>query len=210
MKVLMINGSSNQKGCTFQALNEIEKVLKNFGVETEIISLCAKEYHDCTGCSLCRTELNGKCVYNDVVNEIIEKAKESDGFIFASPVYYSHPSGRLLSVLDRVFFAGGKYFSHKPAAAVVSARRAGTSASLDVINKYFMINQMPVISSSYWNMVHGSKPEDVLNDLEGIQTMQHLAKNMVYFLKLIELGKENNLFPPENKKEVMTNFIHSL
>lgn len=207
MKVLMINGSSNNKGCTAQALEIVAGVFKEEGIDSEIIHLGAEAYHDCTGCGLCRTKLNGKCVYDDVVNVLIEKAKSSDGFIFSSPVYYAHPSGRLLSVLDRAFFAGGKYFAHKPGASVVSARRAGTTASLDVINKYFMINQMPVVSSSYWNMVHGSKAEDVLNDKEGVQTLTHLAKNMAYMLKLIQLGKENNLLLPDNKKEIMTNFI---
>lgn len=207
MKVLLLNGSANKNGCTFRALTEIETVLNAEGIDTEIVFLGTAEYHDCSGCGLCRTQLNGKCVYEDVVNELIEKAKTADAFIFGSPVYYAHPSGRLLSVLDRAFFAGGKYFAYKPAASIVSARRAGTTASLDVINKYFMINQMPVISSSYWNMVHGSKPSDVENDLEGLQTMQHLAKNMVYFLKLIQLGKEHNIVPPQNEKKVMTNFI---
>ena len=188
MKVLLINGSSNKQGCTFTALTKIAQTLNEEGVETQIIHLGAQEYHDCTGCGLCRKELNAYCVYDDIVNEIIQQAKEADGFIFGSPVYYAHPSGRLLSVLDRLFYAGSKYFAHKPAAAVVSARRAGTSASLDVVNKYFMINQMPVISSSYWNMVHGTNPQDVLKDTEGLQTMRHLAKNMAYFLKLIELG----------------------
>lgn len=207
MKVLLINGSSNLKGCTFTALSEVEMILNQEKIETEIIQLGSKEYHDCTGCGLCRSALNGKCIYEDIVNEIIEKAKEADGFVFASPVYYAHPSGRLLSVMDRLFYAGGKYFAHKPAAALVSARRAGTSASLDVIQKYFLINQMPVISSSYWNMVHGSKPQDVQNDKEGIQTLHHLAKNMSYFLNLIQLGKENHIYPPQNEKREFTNFI---
>ena len=207
MKVLLINGSSNENGCTFTALNEVAIVLKQEGIETEIIQLGAKEYHDCIGCGLCRSKLNGKCIYDDVVNDLIEKTKEADGFIFGSPVYYAHPSGRLISVLDRLFFAAGKNLVHKPAAAIVSARRAGTSSSLDVIQKYFLINQMPVISSSYWNMVHGSKPEDVLKDKEGLQTMRHLAKNMAYYLKLIQIGKENNIYPPQNEKKEMTNFI---
>lgn len=207
MKVLLINGSSNENGCTFTALNEVAIVLNQEGIETEIIQLGAKEYHDCIGCGLCRSKLNGKCIYDDVVNDLIEKTKEADGFIFGSPVYYAHPSGRLISVLDRLFFAAGKNLVHKPAAAIVSARRAGTSSSLDVIQKYFLINQMPVISSSYWNMVHGSKPEDVLKDKEGLQTMRHLAKNMAYYLKLIQIGKENNIYPPQNEKKEMTNFI---
>lgn len=208
MKVLMVNGSSNEVGCTFTALSEIANVLEQENIETEILQLGVQCYHDCTGCGACRGVLNGKCIFDDdVVNVLIEKAKDSDGFVFGTPVYYAHPSGRLLSVLDRAFFAGAQHFQFKPAAAIASARRAGTTASLDVINKYFTINQMPIISSSYWNMVHGKCAEDVMQDLEGVQTMHHLAKNMVYFLKLIELGKQNGVVPPINDKEFMTNFI---
>lgn len=208
MKVLMLNGSSNAQGCTYTALNEIANYLEQENIETEILQLGVHSYHDCSGCGACRNVLNGKCVFDDdIVNSLIEKATSSDGFIFGTPVYYAHPSGRLLSVLDRAFFAGGQQFKFKPAAAIASARRAGTTASLDVINKYFTINQMPIVSSSYWNMVHGQKPEDVLKDEEGLQTMRHLAKNMAYYLKLIELGKQNNILPPDNQKEVMTNFI---
>ena len=142
MKVLMINGSSNKNGCTFRALTEIEKVLKESNIETEIIQLGSNPIRDCVGCKGCAKNAN-KCVFNDdIVNEIIEKAKNCDGFVFGSPVYYAHPSGRLLSVLDRVFYAGGKFLAYKPGAAVVSARRAGTTASIDVINKYFTINNI--------------------------------------------------------------------
>ena len=145
MKVLMINGSSHEKGCTFTALSEVAKELNKEGIETEIIQLGTAAYRDCIGCGACR-KLNGRCVFDDdIVNKIIEKAESSDGFVFGSPVYYAHPSGRLLSVLDRAFYAGGKAFAFKPAAAVVSARRAGTVASIDVINKYFTINKMPVV-----------------------------------------------------------------
>ena len=208
MKVLMINGSSNEAGCTYTALNEIANILKLENIKSEILQLGVRSYKDCTGCGACRGSLNGKCVFDDdLVNELIEKAETADGFVFGTPVYYAHPSGRLLSVLDRAFFAGGKNFAFKPAAAIASARRAGTTASLDVINKYFTINQMPIVSSSYWNMVHGKTPDDVLKDLEGLQTMRHLAKNMVYFLKLIDLGKQNGIVPPVNDKEFMTNFI---
>lgn len=208
MKVLMINGSSNETGCTYTALTEIANTLELENVESEILQLGVHSYHDCTGCGACRGALDGKCIFDDdIVNTLIEKAKEADGFVFGTPVYYAHPSGRLLSVLDRAFFAGSKNFAFKPAAAIASARRAGTTASLDVINKYFTINQMPVVSSSYWNMVHGRTPEDVLQDKEGLQTMHHLAKNMAYFLKIIELGKENGILPPVNEKEFMTNFI---
>ena len=208
MKVLLLNGSSNENGCTYTALSIIASVLNEENIETEILQLGAQSYHDCTGCGLCRNVLNGQCVYkDDIVNTLIEKAHESDAFVFGTPVYYAHPSGRLLSVLDRAFYAGGSAFAFKPAASVASARRAGTTASLDVVNKYFTINQMPIISSTYWNMVHGKTSSDVLKDLEGVQTMEHLGKNMAYFLKLIELGKQNDILPPNNIKESMTNFI---
>ena len=202
MKVLMINGSSNKNGCTFRALTEIENLLRKENIETEIIQLGSQPLRDCIGCRACAKNEN-KCIFgDDIVNEIIEKAKSSDGFVFGSPVYYAHPSGRLLSVLDRVFYAGGKFFSYKPGAAVVSARRAGTTASIDVINKYFTINNMPVVSSQYWNMVHGSKPEDVEKDFEGLQTMRIIAKNMIWLLNTLK-----QIPHPEREPKTNTNFI---
>lgn len=207
MKVLMVNSSSNEFGCTYTALAEIQKTLYAEGVDSEIIQLGSHSYPDCTECGVCRTKLIGKCVFDDVVNELIQKAEQADGFVFGTPVYYAHPTGRLFSVLDRAFFASSKSFAFKPAAAVASARRAGTTASLDAVNKYFSINQMPIVSSTYWNMVHGKTPEDVQKDLEGLQTMRNLARNMAYYLKLIELGQKNNVFPPQNEREFFTNFI---
>ena len=201
MKVLLVNGSSNKNGCTFRALREIEAVLNKDKIETEIVQLGSDAIRDCIGCRACAKNDN-KCIFNDdIVNEIIEKAKFSDGFIFGSPVYYAHPSGRLLSVLDRVFYAGWKFLAYKPGAAIVSARRAGTTASIDVINKYFTINNMPVVSSQYWNMVHGSKSEDVEKDLEGLQVMRIIGKNMAWLLNAIKEGH------PEIEQKVMTNFI---
>lgn len=208
MKVLMINGSANEAGCTFTALSEIAGVLNEKGIDTEIVQLGKGAYRDCIGCGACRKNQTGRCIFNDdIVNDIIEKAKESDGFIFGSPVYYAHPAGRLLAVLDRAFFAGGKFFAGKPGAAVVSGRRAGTTASLDVINKYFMINKMPVVSATYWNMVHGSNPDDVRQDLEGLQTMRNIGRNMAWMLEMIEQGRQNNLPMPENEIGTWTNFI---
>lgn len=202
MKVLLVNGSCNKNGCTFRALTEIENILNQENVETEIIQIGQEAIKDCIGCSGCIKNGN-KCVFDgDVVNEIIEKAKTADGFVFGSPVYYAHPSGRLLSVLDRVFYAGGKFLAYKPGVAVVSARRAGTTASLDVINKYFTINKMPVVSSNYWNMVHGTKPEDVKKDLEGLQIMRLIAHNMVWLLNAI---KKTEL--PKSEDKIKTNFI---
>ena len=202
MKVLLVNGSSNKNGCTFRALTEIVTVLNKENIETEIVQLGGGPVKDCIGCHGCAKNGN-KCVFNnDIVNEIIEKAKTCDGFVFGSPVYYAHPSGRLLSVLDRVFYAGGKFLAYKPGAAVVSARRAGTTAAIDVINKYFTINKMPVVSSMYWNMVHGTKAEDVEKDLEGLQTMRTIGQNMVWLLKSI---KQNPV--PTGEDKIKTSFI---
>lgn len=206
MKVLLINGSPNQKGCTYTALEEISKTLLADGIETEIIYLGNGVLRDCIGCQACKK--TQKCVFDDdMVNEFIEKAKHADGFIFGSPVYYAHPSGRLISFMDRVFYAGGSAFAFKPAAAIVSARRAGTTASLDVIMKHFTINKMPVVPSMYWNMVHGNTPEQVLEDKEGLQTMRILGKNMSWMLKCFELGKVNGVLPPELEEKIRTNYI---
>lgn len=207
MKVLLLNGSGNEKGCTFTALSTVAETLEQEGIQTEIMQIGKGPIRDCIGCHAC-SKNNGKCIFEeDIVNELIEKAKQADGFVFGTPVYYAHPSGRILSVLDRAFYAGGKAFTHKPGAAVASARRAGTTASLDVLNKYFTINQMPVVSSTYWNMVHGSCAEDVLQDLEGLQTMRNLGMNMAWMLKCIELGKEQGIGLPLTEKKVATNFI---
>jgi len=179
------------------------------GIETELIQLFNNVKHDCMGCQACRKpDAYGECVFrDDMINEIIKKANAADGFVFGSPVYYAHPSGRLLSAMDRMFYAGGYAFKKKPAAAVVSARRAGTTASLDVISKHFTINEMPVISSNYWNMVHGITPDDVLKDEEGCQIMRTLGRNMAWVLKCIESGRKNGINPPETEPKVHTNFI---
>lgn len=207
MKVLMINGSCNKNGCTYTALKEIESILNSENIETEIIQIGNSPIKDCIGCGGCRKN-GGNCIFkDDIVNEIIEKAKTADGFIFGTPVYYAHPSGRILSLLDRVFFAGKSNFEYKPAAAIASARRAGTTASIDVINKYFTINNMPVVSSNYWNMVHGNTPEEVRQDLEGMQIMRILAYNMTWLLKCIEAGKKEGITPKKEEK-IWTSFIH--
>lgn len=206
MKVLLINGSS-RKECTYTALSKVAESLNEEGIETEIISLGGTAVRDCIGCNMCAKNGNTRCVFNeDIVNEIIEKAEESDGFIFGTPVYYAHPSGRILSVLDRAFYAGKKAFEFKPGASIISARRGGTVASFDVLNKYFTISQMPIVSSTYWNNVHGNNKEEVVQDLEGMQTMYNLGKNMAWLLKCIESGKQNNINKPANKT-VKTNFI---
>ena len=207
MKVLLLNGSSHPHGCTNTALQAIATALEAAGIQTEILFLGNEPVRDCTACGTCKT-LPGRCVFDgDIVNQVIAKAEAADGFVFGTPVYYSHPSGRILSVLDRTFYAGKSAFVHKPAAAIASARRAGTSASLDVLQKYFTISQMPVVSSTYWTMVHGSKPEDVLQDAEGLQTMRNRAANMAWVLRCIEAGKEAGIQPPQAESGARTNFI---
>ena len=208
MKVLLINGSSNEFGCTYTALSEVAASLEKKGIQTEIIQIGKDAIRDCIGCGAC--EKTEGCIFkSDVVNEIIEKAKSADGFIFGSPVYYAHPSGRLLSVMDRLFRAGGRYMAYKPAAAVASARRAGTTASLDAIIKHFTLNQMPVVSSNYWPMVHGAQnsPEDVRKDLEGMQIMRTLGNNMAWLLKSIDAGKRLGVKYPQLEEKVRTNFV---
>jgi len=205
-KVLLVNGSSREHGCTDRALQEVAGALEKAGVETEIFWVGAEALRDCVGCGAC-----GKlkrCVYDDdSVNAFVEKAREADGFVFGTPVYYAHPSGRILSFLDRAFYSGGSAFMFKPGAAVASARRAGTTASLDVLNKYFTICRMPVVSSSYWNMVHGNTPEEVEQDLEGLQTMRGIGQNMAWLIRSIEAGRAAGVELPPQEKKARTNFI---
>lgn len=204
MKVMLVNGSSRNNGCTNAALKEVERALQEEGIETEIYFIGNVPISDCIACGGCYKL--GICVMNDQVNDFVEKARECDGFVFGSPVYYAHPSGRLLSFMDRAFYSGGSAFFQKPAAAVLSARRAGTTASFDVINKHFTICSMPVVSSTYWNHVYGNQPEEVAQDKEGLMTMYNIGKNMAWLLKCIELGRENGVMAPQNEK-IATNFI---
>ena len=207
MKVLLINGSPRPHGCTFTALSEVAGALNAEGIETEIIQTGTGAVRDCIACRKCR-ELPNRCVFDDdIVNRVIAKAANADGFIFGSPVYYAHPSGRIISLLDRIFYAGSAVFANKPGAAVVSARRAGTTASLDVLNKYFTISRMPIVSSRYWNMVHGNTPEEVRQDEEGMQIMKILGQNMAWLLKCIAAGRQAGITPPEAEAVRMTNFI---
>ena len=204
MKVILVNGSPHEHGCTDTALKEIEKSLHAGGVETEIFWLGKKPVSGCIACGSCRK--TGKCFLDDVVNEFVLKAAEADGFIFGSPVHYASPGGTIKAFMDRVFYSGGKYLRHKPAAAVVSSRRAGGTATLDVLNKYFTINCMPVVSSNYWNEVHGGNADEVRRDEEGMQIMRVLGSNMVWLLKCIEAGRQAGIVPTEEKK-IYTNFI---
>lgn len=204
MKVLLVNGSSRRNGCTNAALTQVEKALREEGVDTEMIFIGNQPLPDCIACHQCRKL--GRCVFDDCVNEFVEKAKAADGFVFGSPVYYAHPSARLLTFMDRAFYSGGKHFMFKPAAAVLSARRAGTTASFDVINKYFTICAMPVVSSTYWNHVYGAEAEQVQQDAEGLMTMTNLGRNMAWLLKCIDLGRRHGVDAPVNPK-VLTNFV---
>ena len=181
MKVLLVNGSAHPNGCTAAALDEVARTLQQQGIDTETVFIGNAPIADCMACGQC-SKL-GKCVLDDVVNKIVETARGCDGFVFGSPVYYAHPTARIQAVMDRAFYSGKSAFAHKPAAAVLNARRAGTTASFDVMNKYFTISEMPVVSSTYWNMTHGNKAEDVQLDEEGLDTMKKLGLNMAWMLK---------------------------
>ncbi len=206
MKVLLINGSPNIHGCTYTALEEIAGTLEKQQISAEIFHIGNKPIRGCMDCGVCY-KFPGKCAYDDdTVNKALELAKEADGFIFGAPVHYASASGAITSFLDR-FFYSGTGFSYKPGAAVVSCRRAGSTASLDQLNKYFTISNMPVVSSQYWNMVHGNTPEEVRQDLEGMQVMRNLGKNMAWLLKCIEAGKNTGVPLPQPEERVFTNFI---
>ena len=210
MKVLLINGSPNEKGCTYTALSEISKTLNNENIETEIYYIGTEPIAPCRDCRAC-TKLQ-RCVIEDKVNELLARINEFDGFVIGSPVHYASASGSICPFLDRLFFAAsrnpaGNPFRLKPATAVVSCRRAGSTATLDQLNKYFLINQMPIISGRYWNMVHGSNPEQVLQDLEGLQNMRIVAKNMAWHLKCKESAEKLDIKAPEAEETIYTNFI---
>ena len=208
MKVLLLNGSPHKSGCTHTALSIIAEQLEKNGIESEIVHIAAKPVRGCTGCSTCKKDVKNRCVFVDGgVNEVIDRLESCDGLIVGSPVYYASPNGTVLSFLDRMFCAGSSYLVNKPAAAVVSARRAGTTASLDALNKYFTINRMPVVSSNYWNMVHGTNPAEVAQDLEGMQMMRTLGRNMAWLLKSIDAGRREGLAQPETEPRVKTNFV---
>ena len=204
MKVLLINGSPNPRGCTYTALNEVAKTLEQEDIETEIIQVGQKDIRGCIGCRQCKT--NGQCVFDDEVNIVAKKFDESDGIVIGSPVYYASANGTLISFLDRLFYSTLADKTMKVGAAVVSARRAGTTATFDEINKYFTISSMPVVSSQYWNMVHGYTAEDVMKDEEGMQIMRTLGKNMAFLIKSIHLGKEKYGLP-EKEQRAFTPFI---
>lgn len=194
MKVLLVNGSPKANGNTARALAKVAEQLNAEGIDTEVFQLGAKPIRDCIGCGQCG-KLDCRCTFDDdVVNELIAAAEQANGFVFGSPVYYAHPSGRILSALDRAFYAGSKAFAHKPGAAV------------DVLNKYFTINQMPVVASTYWNNVFGAMPGEAAQDAEGLATMRNIGKNMAWLLRCIEAGQAAGIEAPEADRE-RTNFI---
>ncbi len=207
MKVLLLNGSPHAEGCTYTALREAADALNSAGIETEIFQTGTKPIRGCMGCSKCGKRTSGKCNFDDdCVNEVIAKLNEADALIVGSPVHYAAASGQITSLMDRVFF-GNAAMKFKPAAAVVSCRRGGASAAFEQLIKYFTIAQMPVVSSQYWNSVHGNTPDEVKQDLEGMQTMRTLGKNMAWLLKCIEAGKNAGVQLPASEPSARTNFI---
>lgn len=205
MKVLMINGSPHEKGCTYTALCEIKKMLEKEGIESEIFYLGTSAINGCIACGYCVK--NGKCVFDDLVNKVNSRLDEFDGLIIGSPVYYAGPSGALTAFLDRLFYSSRGRMAGKLGAAVMSCRRGGATATFDRLNKYFTISNMPVVSSQYWNQVHGNSPSDVLQDEEGLQTMRTLAQNMAWLLKCIDEGKKQGINKPQYEPKINTNFI---
>ena len=209
MKVLLVNGSSHVHGTTMRALEEMIGVFHAAGIDTEIIQTGAKPLADCLQCNACRQ--SGRCVLGDEdgVNEFIDKARTADGFVFATPVYFAHPSGRIFSFLDRAFYANSGYdaFRFKPGAAVAVARRAGTTASLDALNKYFGISQMPVAGSTYWNLTHGLVAKEASEDAEGLQTLRNLARNMIWMMRCFAAGKAAGVPLPDSEQTAVTNFV---
>lgn len=210
MKVLLVNGSPHKSGCTNRALEEAAKALNKENIETEIFWIGNKPLGGCIACHRCAD--TGKCVFDDAVNVLREKAYTADGFIFGSPVHYAALSGNMTALMDKLFYSEflgnkNKAFYMKPAAAVVSARRAGTTAAFDQMNKYFTIQEMPVVSARYWTMVHGAKAEEVEQDEEGLFNMRVLARNMAYLLRCLEAGRNANVPLPEQEAPVFTNFV---
>lgn len=205
MKVLLINGSPNEHGCTYTALSEVAQTLHRHGIETELLYLGKKPVAGCIACGGCAR--TGRCVFDDQVNDVLSRLDAIDAVVAGSPVYYAAASGQITSFLNRLFYASGGRMAGKPGAAVVSCRRGGASAAFDQLNKYFTISSMPVVSSQYWNQVHGSTPEEVRRDEEGLQTMRTLGENMAWLLKSIEAGQKAGVPAPVREAPLRTNFI---
>ena len=203
-KVLLINGSPKERGCTYTALTEIAETLEKEGIESEIFHVG----YDVPGCRACRyCKSNGRCVMDDKVNEIGARLDEFDAIVLGSPVYYAGPSGEICAFLDRLFYSHGPRMAGKVGAAIVSCRRGGASAAFDRLNKYFTINCMPIVSSNYWNQIHGNTPDEAKQDAEGLQTMRVLGENMAWLLKCIEAGRKAGVPAPEAEPKIKTNFI---
>ncbi len=205
MKVILLNGSPKAAGCTFTALSEVEKALNDNGIETEIIHIGNNVSSGCMGCGYCGK--NGKCVNDkDCLNGILDKIKEADGYVFGSPVHYAAASGAITALLDRLFIIAGGAMAYKPGCSVVTCRRGGATAAVEQLNKYFTINNMPVVPSNYWNMAHGNTPDEVKQDKEGMQIMRILGNNMAWLLKCIKAGKEKGIEPIKETK-IKFNYI---
>lgn len=210
MKVILVNGSPHKNGCTHRALAEVATTLDAHGIESEIFWIGAKPAAGCMACGRCRE--TGACIFDDAVNEFRARAEQADGFVFGAPVHYAHAASSLMGFMDRPFYSNGKagapdVLSFKPAAAITSARRAGTTAALDDMQKFFTISNMPIVSSRYWNMVHGCTPEEVEQDQEGLWTMRQLGRNMAWLLKSLEAGREAGIGLPDREVGSFTSFI---
>ena len=205
MKVILINGSPHGHGCTYTALKEVEKTLREEGIQTEMIYLGNKPIAGCRGCGYCKK--NETCVQEDMVNEVREKVLAADGLILGSPVYFASAAGQATAFLDRLFCSAAGRFKYKLGASVVSCRRGGASAAFDQLNKYFTVCNMPVVSGTYWNQVHGNTPDEVKQDLEGMRNMRAIGRNMAWLLKSIEAGRNAGITEPEQEEAVKTNFI---
>lgn len=203
MKVILVNGSPHRDGCTNLALEEIEKELKKSGIKTEIFWIGIEPIRGCIACNKC-VKTNNRCFENDKVNEFLDKAEEADGFVFGSPVHFASASGAITSFLDRAFYGRSKLFANKVCASIASCRRGGATATFDQLNKYPLMNNMYVVGSSYWNQIHGNNKEEAMQDLEGLQTMRNLGKNMAYILKCMEKA---NISKPTYEEPIKTNFI---
>lgn len=205
MKVLLVNGSPRQHGCTYTALREAADALERSGIDTEIVWVGNKPVAGCTACGACRG--TGKCIFDDLVNQVAEKLDTYDGFVFGTPVYYGGPSGQILSFMNRLFYSNAAKLAGKPVSAVVSCRRGGASAAYQQMNMHFMMTNMIVITSQYWNQVHGNTPEQVKQDAEGLQTMRTMAENMRFVLQSMEAGRQAGVQPLTYEAKINTNFI---
>ncbi len=205
MQVLLINGSPHQNGCTYTALHECAQTLNALGIGTELVWIGAKPIAGCIACGQCRT--TGACIFDDAVNRVAAQLDAFDGFLFGSPVYYGGPCGQIQAFMDRLFYSSGAKLAGKPAAAVVSCRRGGASAAFQRLNLYFQISNMPVVSSQYWNQVHGNTPQQVLQDEEGLQTMRTLARNMAWMLQSMDAARRAEVPAPHREPAIRTNFI---